>query len=133
MTEGSIDGKVYAVPKDWGTTGYVVNTAKVTTPMTSWKQFWDVTQDELSGRVMVHDYQLTTIGNALKYFGYSFNSIDPKELAAGREAAARGQAAPVRHHQRLPARPAQRRCLDASVCWTGDATQLHRDMPEMHM
>ena len=30
---------------------------------------------------MVHDYQLTTIGNALKYFGYSFNSIDPKELA----------------------------------------------------
>ena len=34
-----------------------------------------------TGRVMVHDYQLTTIGNALKYFGYSFNSIDEKELA----------------------------------------------------
>ena len=26
----AIDGKLYAVPKDWGTTGYVVNTAKVT-------------------------------------------------------------------------------------------------------
>src|SRR5688572_19727933 len=48
--EGSIDGTVYAVPKDWGTTGYVVNTAKVTTPMTSWKQFWDMSQEELSGR-----------------------------------------------------------------------------------
>ena len=34
---------------------------------------------------MVHDYQLTTIGNALKYFGYSFNSIDPKELAKAEE------------------------------------------------
>ena len=30
---------------------------------------------------MVHDYQLTTIGNALKYYGYSFNSNDEKELA----------------------------------------------------
>ena len=76
--EGTVDGKVYAVPKDWGTTGYIVNTAKVTAPMTSWKQFWDMTRDELSGRVTVHDYQLTTIGNALKYYGYSFNSIDPK-------------------------------------------------------
>ena len=44
--------------------------------MTSWKQFWDMTQEELSGRVSVHDYQLTTIGNALKSFGYSFNSND---------------------------------------------------------
>ena len=39
MNEGSIDGNVYAVPKDWGTTGYIVNTGKVTTPMTIWKQF----------------------------------------------------------------------------------------------
>ena len=40
-----------------------------------------MTMSEFSGRTMVHDYQLTTIGNALKYYGYSFNSIDPKELA----------------------------------------------------
>ena len=26
---------------------------------------------EGDGRTMVHDYQLTTIGNALKYFGFS--------------------------------------------------------------
>ena len=30
---------------------------------------------------MVHDYQLTTIGNALKYYGYSFNSLKQDELA----------------------------------------------------
>ena len=69
------------VPKDWGTTGFVVNTDKVQGEMTTWKEFWDRTRDDLTGRVMVHDYQLTTIGNALKYFGYSFNSIDQKELA----------------------------------------------------
>ena len=27
--EGKVDGTVYAVPKDWGTTGFIVNTEKV--------------------------------------------------------------------------------------------------------
>ena len=113
---GTVDGTVYAVPKNWGTTGYVINTKHNggKAPNT-WKQFWDMTMDSYSGRTMVHDYQLTTIGNALKYFGYSFNSVDPNELAEGREAADRGQAAPLRHQQRLPAALAQRRCLDVHV------------------
>ena len=130
MNEGSVDGTVYAVPKNWGTTGYIVNTAKVATPMTSWKQFWDMTQEELSGRVSVHDYQLTTIGNALKYFGYSFNSIDPAELAQAEELLLK-----VKPHLFAITSDYQPglRSGDAwaSVCWTGDATQLHRDMPEM--
>ena len=130
MAEGSVDGTVYAVPKDWGTTGYIVNTAKVTTPMTSWKQFWDMTQEELSGRVTVHDYQLTTIGNALKYFGYSFNSIDPKELAQAEELLLKAK--PHLFAITSDYQPALRNGdAWAGVCWTGDATQLHRDMPEM--
>ena len=82
---GTVDGTVYAVPKNWGTTGYVVNTKHVTGNPTTWKEFWDLTMTSASGRTMVHDYQLTTIGNALKYFGYSFNSVDPKELADAEE------------------------------------------------
>ena len=79
--EGKIDGTIYAVPKNWGTTGYVINTEHVDAGMTSWKEFWDLTMTKYSERTIVHDYQLTTIGNALKYFGFSFNSIDPGELA----------------------------------------------------
>jgi spermidine/putrescine transport system substrate-binding protein len=128
--EGTIDGRIYAVPKNWGTTGYVVNTTKLTEPMTSWKQFWDVTRDKASGRVMVHDYQLTTIGNALKYFGYSFNSVDPKELADAEKLLL--DAKPHLFAISSDYQPALR-AGDAwmSVCWTGDATQLRRDMPEM--
>jgi spermidine/putrescine transport system substrate-binding protein len=69
--QGTIDGKVYAVPKDWGTTGFCINTKTVTQNPTTWKDFWDLAQGPLTGRVMVHDYQLTTIGAALKSFGYS--------------------------------------------------------------
>jgi spermidine/putrescine transport system substrate-binding protein len=129
-SEGAIDGTVYAVPKDWGTTGYVINTKNVTQGPTSWKEFWDLAKGPLSGRVMVHDYQLTTIGNALKSFGYSFNSIDEKELGDAEKLLI--EAKPHLFAINSDYQPSMRNG-DAwmSVCWTGDATQLHRDMPEM--
>ncbi len=68
-SEGIIDGKTYAVPKNWGTTGIAANTSKLKTPITSWKEFFEIAQTEADGRAMVHDYQLTTIGNALVSLG----------------------------------------------------------------
>lgn len=127
---GSINGTVYAVSKNWGTTGYAVNTAKVDDEMTTWKQFWDLTMEKYSGRTMVHDYQLTTIGNALKYYGYSFNSVDPNELARAEELLLK-----VKPHLfaiNSDYQPSMR-SGDAwlTVCWTGDAKQMNADMPEI--
>ena len=102
--EGTIDGKTYALPKNWGTTGIAVNTGKLKTPVTSWKEFFEVAQTEADGRAMVHDYQLTTIGNALVSLGYGFNSVDAGRTRQGRGTADQGQAASLRHQQRLPAR-----------------------------
>jgi spermidine/putrescine transport system substrate-binding protein len=128
--EAKLDGKIYAVPKNWGTTGYIINTKKIKEKMTTWKQFWDLTMTTYSGRTIVHDYQLTTIGNALKYFGYSFNSIDPKELADAEKLLIKSK--PHLFAISSDYQPAMRNG-DAwmSVCWTGDASQLHRDIPEM--
>ena len=127
---GTIDGAVYAVPKDWGTTGYVINTKNVTQNPTSWKEFWDLAQGPLTGRVMVHDYQLTTIGNALKAFGYSFNSNDEKELGEAEKLLLA-----VKPHLfgiNSDYQPSMRNGdAWASVAWTGDATQMHRDLPEI--
>lgn len=127
---GTVGGKTYAVSKDWGTTGYVINTKNVTQKMDSWKQFWDLTQTDYSGKVTVHDYQLTVIGNALKYFGYSFNSVDPKELAEAEKLLMA-----VKPHLfaiTSDYQPAIRNG-DAvmAMAWTGDGSQLHRDMPEI--
>jgi spermidine/putrescine transport system substrate-binding protein len=128
--EGTVDGKIYAVPKDWGTTGYAVNTNSIKQDMTSWKQFWELAQTEYSGKVTVHDYQLTTIGNALKYYGHSFNSVEPKELAEAEKLLLA-----VKPHLfaiTSDYQPAMRNG-DAvmAVCWTGDAAQMNRDMPEI--
>jgi len=130
MEPGTVGGKVYAVPKNWGTTGFVLNRSKVTSNPTSWKEFWDLTKTTASGRVMVHDYQLTTIGNALKYFGYSFNSIDPKELADAEKLLI--ECKPHLFAINSDYQPGMR-SGDAwmSVAWTGDGLQLHRDIPEI--
>jgi len=128
---GSVDGKLYAVPKNYGTTGYAVNTAHTGgTEMTSWKQFFDMTMDSFSGRTMVHDYQLTTIGNALKYFGYSFNSVDPAELADAEKLLI--DVKPHLFAISSDYQPSMRNG-DAwmTMCWSGDGKQLNTDIPEI--
>ena len=130
LEPGIVDGTVYAIPKNWGTTGYVINGDVVTEGPTSWKEFWDLTMTTHSGGVMVHDYQLTTIGNALKYFGYSFNSIDAAELAEAEELLL--AAKPHLFGINSDYKPSML-SGDAvmSICWTGDAVQLKRENPAM--
>jgi len=130
LEPGIVNGTVYAIPKDWGTTGYVINTEVVTENPTTWREFWDLTMGVHSGQVMVHDYQLTTIGNALKYFGYSFNSIDLAELAKAEELLL--AAKPHLFGINSDYKPSML-SGDAvmSICWTGDAVQLRRENPAM--
>jgi spermidine/putrescine transport system substrate-binding protein len=128
---GTVNGTLYAVPKNWGTTGFAVNTSHTDgRELTTWKDFFDITKEEFSGRTMVHDYQLTTIGNALKYFGYSFNSVDPAELAD-----AERLLIDVKPHLFAISSDYQppMRNGDAwlTMCWTGDGKQLNVDMPEI--
>ncbi len=126
----TVNGKVYAVPKNWGTTGFVVNTNEIKSGPRSWKDFFDLTMGAGSGHTIVHDYQLTTIGAALCALGYSFNSIDENELA-------KAEALLIESKPHLFAitsdyQPGMR-SGDAwmSICWNGDGTQLHNDLPEM--
>ena len=126
----TVNGKVYCVPKNWGTTGFVLNSKKIKSSPKSWKDFFDVTMGAGSGHTIVHDYQLTTIGAALCALGYSFNSIDPKELAEA-------EALLIKSKPHLFAitsdyQPGMRSGDGwMSICWNGDATQLHNDLPEM--
>jgi len=130
MAQGTVDGKVYAVPKNWGTTGMLYDTGKLKNGPTSWKEFWAAARGPASGRTIVHDYQLTAIGNALKSFGYSFNSLDPKELADAEKLLI--EVKPHLFAINSDIQPSMR-SGDAwlAMSWTGDASQLHRDNEKM--
>ena len=128
---GIVDGVLYAVPKNWGTTGFAVNTNHTGgNEMDSWRDFFDRTMDDFSGRTMVHDYQLTTIGAALKYHGYSFNSVDEKELADAEKLLIDSK--PHLFAISSDIQPSVR-SGDATLAmaWSGDGKQLNTDMPEV--
>ncbi len=126
----TIDGKVYGVMKNWGTTGIVYNSKNLKKGPTSWKEFFDITMGEGSGHTIVHDYQLTTIGAALCALGYSFNSIDAGELAAAEKLLIESK--PHLFAITSDYQPGLR-SGDAwmSICWNGDGLQLNKDLPEM--
>lgn len=121
---------LYGFNKDWGTTGYTINTKHVKKPMTTWKDFFDLAQTDYSGKVTIHDYQLTSIGNALVYHGFSFNSVDPNELAKAEELlmAVKKHLFAITSDYQPPMR-----AEDAWVAmtWTNDAAQLNRDIPDI--
>ena len=127
---GTIDGVTYAVPKDWGTTGFIVNTKSTTENPLSWKDFFTLTQGPLSGKTTVHDYQLTTIGSAAVSLGYDFNTVDPKELAEIEKllVATKPHLFGITSDYQPPMRNGD---AVMAMCWTNDASQLNRDLPEM--
>ncbi len=123
-------GTLYGFNKDWGTTGFTYNTKHVTKPMASWKDFFDLARTDYTGKAMIHDYQLTSIGSALVYNGYSFNSVDAAELKKAEELLLdlKPHLFAIDSNYQPPMR-----AEDAwmTMTWTNDGAQLHADIPEI--
>jgi spermidine/putrescine-binding protein len=72
----------YSLPYTWGTSGIGYRADKVTEPVTSWSILFD---PKYSGRIVLLDDMRETIGLALKYLGYSFNTANLDELQKAKE------------------------------------------------
>jgi spermidine/putrescine transport system substrate-binding protein len=72
-------GNKFSVPKDYGTTGFGYRSDLVDEEMTSWEDFYRLAP-KYSGRYTVLDSPPEVVGSALKMLGYSYNSLDTKEI-----------------------------------------------------
>jgi len=70
-------GNKYTVPYQWGTSCLVVDTSKVTQPITSWRDLWD---PQFAGKVVLLDDQREVLGMVLAVLGYDNNSTDLAQL-----------------------------------------------------
>ena len=70
----------YHVPKDFGTTGILYRAKDVKEPVTSWREFYDLSVGKYSGKVILVDSLSDVLPFPLIMLGYSANSVDPKEL-----------------------------------------------------
>ena len=71
-------GRRYSLPFLWGTQGICYRKSAVSVTPDSWGVLFD--SDVHSGRIALPGPD--TLGLALKYLGYSYNSVDPSELEA---------------------------------------------------
>jgi spermidine/putrescine transport system substrate-binding protein len=69
----------FHVPKDWGTTGFMYLTDKVSQDLASWNDFYAVAP-EYSGRYTVLDGAVEVTGSFLKKLGYSWNTTNQEEV-----------------------------------------------------
>ncbi len=75
----------YIVPKDWGTTGIIYRGAKVTEPITSWKDFFDLGKTKYSGKIFVVDSPGDVFVAPLRLHGFDVNTTNKDELEIARQ------------------------------------------------
>lgn len=74
-------GNKYTIPYQYGTSCLVVDTSKVTRPITKWADLWD---PEFAGKVVLLDDEREVLGMVLRVLGYDNNSTDPDQLEEAR-------------------------------------------------
>lgn len=75
----------HSVPFTFGTNGLGLDTSKYSGSANDWDILFSP-PDELSGRIMMLNDARMSIGAALKYLGYSFNSTDKAQLLEAKNA-----------------------------------------------
>ena len=70
-------GNKFSIPYQWGTVGIVYNKDKFKAPVTSWKDLLEPTDGI---KFMFFDSEREMIGGALRYEGFSVNTLDKGEL-----------------------------------------------------
>jgi spermidine/putrescine transport system substrate-binding protein len=72
----------YSVCKDWGTTGFVYDTTKITRSLTSWADFLDAAQNEAAGQTAVLDVPEDLVGMYFWANGIDWNTTSQTDLDA---------------------------------------------------
>jgi spermidine/putrescine transport system substrate-binding protein len=121
-------GNKYSVPKDYGTTGFGYRSDLVDEEMKSWEDFYRLAS-KYSGRYTVLDSPPEVVGSALKMLGYSYNSVDPKEI----EEATKEMVALKPHIRKITS--SMRELLTSgeayvSLTWNGEVGYVALDAPE---
>jgi spermidine/putrescine transport system substrate-binding protein len=77
-------GRTYSVPYLYGTTGYAYDPAVVTTPMTSWKDYFSAPA-AAKGKIGIFNDQVDGINAALRAVGGEPCTTDPGKLQAAQD------------------------------------------------
>ncbi len=121
-------GNQFSIPYQWGTTCMVVNTEKVTQPITKWADLWD---PAFKDALVFPDDSREVLGMVLMMLGYDRNSTDPVELELAKE-----KLIELKPNIRLFDSDTPKTALLAGevllgMTWNGEASLAHQENPKI--
>ena len=117
-------GNAHSVCKDWGTTGYVYDTTKISAEMTTWQDFLDVAMGEASGQVSVLDSPDNICGLYLWANDINWMTEDSAQLEAARAFLVNELSTHVKAFDSYPGGGGiQQGTYALAHAWNGDARQ----------
>ena len=120
----------YSVPMSWGTTGFIYNSEKITTPPQDWNYLWE-NQQKLSKRITLLNDAREVIGGVLKMLGYSYNSQNESDIKQAYE-----KLQNLKPHIAAFSTDGWRNQIMSgdlilAMCYSSDAFQITRENPKL--
>ena len=112
----------YAVPRDWGSTGFLYDTSKINRELKDWKDFLDATVNEFKGDVSWLDTSDNVLGPYFWANGISWNTEKAADLDAAEKALV-ALAPNIKAFDSYPSSKIAEGAYGLSAAWNGDARQ----------
>lgn len=128
-------GNAHSVCKDWGSTGWIYDTTKVSSTIETWNDFIAVAQGEASGQTSVLDTPGNLAGIYFWANGIDWATTDTAELDACEEFTVNELAPHVKAYDSYPGIALTEGKYALSHAWNGDARQglLSTDDPDRYV
>lgn len=128
-------GNEHSVCKDWGSTGWIYDTTKVSATIETWNDFIAVAQGEASGQTSVLDTPGNLAGIYFWANGIDWATTDPAELDACEAFTVNELAPHVKAYDSYPGIALTEGKYALSHAWNGDARQglLSTDDPDRYV
>src|SRR5215210_1295696 len=128
-------GNKHSVPKDWGSTGWIYDTTKVSSTLETWDDFISVAQGEASGQTSVLDTPGNLAGIYFWANDINWATTETADLDACEEFTVNELAPHIKAYDSYPGIALTEGKYALSHAWNGDARQglLSTDEPDRYV
>jgi spermidine/putrescine transport system substrate-binding protein len=120
----------YSVPFNWGTTGLLYNSEKLTNPPEDWEYLWQ-NQDQLNKRFTLLNDVREVMGATLKMLGYSYNSQNDNEIKQAYEKLKLLKPAIAAFDTDAWQNKILAGDLSIAMCYSADAVKISKENPKL--
>ena len=120
----------YSVCKNWGTTGYLYDSSKISKELTTWQDFIDTCMGEASGNCAVIDAAPNYCGMWFWANGINWNTEKKEDIDACEKFLVEEFAQHIKAFDSYPSTKLAEGAYSISMAWNGDARQAYTRIEE---